>query len=404
MAKRAPSKDSQPAPDAGAGMFAPPAPARAPRAARAVAPPPEESDPSLTYQVPRPTPLGALLGQTQAVARLLEVFASGRAHHAWIFQGPVGVGKCTAAVAFAAMLLDGTTQRSFTGEVAPDPDSHVQALLAAGTHPDLVYIHRQLAAFHPDAKVRERKQTNIPIDVVRHFVLESGMLAPSVRSPGQLAGKVFIVDEAELLSIEAQNAMLKFLEEPPPGTVLILVTNYPERLLATVRSRCQRVPFVPLDERAMQAWVNRATRDQSLSLGPQDQWLLGVCAGSPGHVLEAQRTGLGAWWGQLGARLDFAISGKHSPELGTLLAKLTDDWAKEYVAQRPAASKESANRQAADWMLRVLAWRTRAGLLQRPGAMLARIDAITDADAELGRNVSATMVFEKLAAKLAAAG
>lgn len=345
-----------------------------------------------------------MLGQDRAVRVLGDAMASGRVHHAWIFHGPSGTGKFTTALSFASHLLDPTTQASFTGEVAPDPDSRVQGLLRAGTHPDLTVVNRETARFHEEKSIRDRKQTSIPIDVVRQFVLEPGSLSAQV-PPGGAAARVFIIDEAELLGAPAQNALLKFLEEPPARTVLILVTSNPELLLPTIRSRCQRVAFAGLPADAMQKWLRARTVETTPA---QREWLFAFSNGSPGAFLRAFETGIHAWWTRLEPLLAQAELGRHVVELGPLMHELTDGWAKAWVESHENASKEAANTAAAEWMFRVLAWRLgdrlRAAMKSGDGVevVLSQLSAVSAAEAELDANVSLQFVMEKLAAEVAA--
>src|SRR5690606_4650358 len=120
----------------------------------------------------------------------------------------------------------------------------------AWPHPDLHVVTKELARYSEDRSTRERKLTQIPVDVLRTELIE-----PVYRAAQMGHGKVFIVDEAELLNDAGQNAMLKTLEEPPAGTTIILVTSIQDRLLPTIRSRCQRVAFVPLPDSVVSRWL-----------------------------------------------------------------------------------------------------------------------------------------------------
>src|SRR5690606_31622066 len=120
-----------------------------------------------------------------------------------------------------------------------------------------------LAAYSEHDATRRAKQRNIPLAVLQEYLIEPAQLAGSGRS-GAIASKVFVVDEAELMrsgSNEGQNAILKTLEEPPAGTIIILITSREEALLPTIRSRCQRVRFDSLSDADMQAWLDRAERE-----------------------------------------------------------------------------------------------------------------------------------------------
>lgn len=349
---------------------------------------------------PPPRPLGELLGHDRALGVIYATVKSERVHHAWIFHGPPGVGKFTAALGFAGLLLDPTTAAGLDGTPAADPESAVSRLLAAGTHPDLHVVVKELARHHDDADVRNRKLTSIPTDVLKQFVLEPGVMGATLRHDGQ-ASKVFVVDEAELLNTQGQNALLKFLEEPPPRTVIVLVTSAEEQLLPTIRSRCQRVYFGPLSVAEMKAWMKRSGFDAAPS---EKEWLLAFADGSPGAVKSAVEVGLAAWRTRVGPLLDAARAGKYSPELGPAMYELVDVWAKKWVDDHDNASKEAANRAGADWMFRLVASDLRRWI--RGGAdeaVLASVDALRQAESEIDANVNPLFVFEKLSSELAAA-
>ncbi len=354
--------------------------------------------------VQAPIPLASVLGQERAVSILERAIRSRKVHHAWIFEGPFGIGKFTTALAFAAMLLDDTTSEGLGGQLAADPDSRTQVMLRHGSHPDLIVVRKELAAYSEEAKVRSKKHTEISIDVVREFMLSTGWQAAQVARADALAAKVFIIDEAENLNGHSQNSLLKFLEEPPPRTVLMLVCNNPETLLPTIRSRCQRVGLSPLSNDEMKTWL----KGSGLELDPaQHRFLLDFASGSPGSVKVCHETGIGEWWQRLDPLLAQAQQGKHVVELGPLMHELVDGWAKARVEESPQASKEAANHAAAAWLLRLLAWeyqsklRGRGATPQRMEQALAAIDAIREAEAEVDANVNTLFVFDKLAAVLA---
>jgi DNA polymerase-3 subunit delta' len=174
--------------------------------------------------------------QPRAIAILRHALRSGRPHHAYLLDGPEGVGKELAGRALAARLL------CEDGRLAPDADAcgacRSCRLLATGNHPDFHLIHRELKRFHPEAAVRARQGLVLGIDLVRHF-----LIVPASNAPTLGRARVFLLREAERMSEDAQNALLKTLEEPPGRSRLILVTSAASRLLPTIRSRCQRIPF-----------------------------------------------------------------------------------------------------------------------------------------------------------------
>jgi DNA polymerase-3 subunit delta' len=162
----------------------------------------------------------------QPRARAALVAALGSPGHAYIFRGPRGAGKAAAARAFAAELLtDG----------APDPDdARRRALLDPSPHPDLAWL-RPPGAQHLVEDVRE------------------SVIRASSLSPAEGRRRVFVIEEAEDLRDESQNALLKTLEEPAPYAHILLLTAEPAALLDTVRSRCQTVRFNTLPLAAVEA-------------------------------------------------------------------------------------------------------------------------------------------------------
>ena len=190
--------------------------------------------------------------QDRALSIVRRALASGRTHHAYLFEGPEGVGKELAGRALAARLM------CEASGVAADADACGECracrLFASGNHPDFHLIDRELHKLHPDKTIRAGKGLFLVVDVVRHFLIE-----PAANTPSLGRRRVFLIRDAERMNEGAQNALLKTLEEPPGSACLILVTSSAERLLPTIRSRCQRVPFdlLPPDfvERQLQVLV-----------------------------------------------------------------------------------------------------------------------------------------------------
>ena len=193
-----------------------------------------------------------IIGQDTALAQLQRMAVGDRRPHAFLFAGPEGVGRGTTAVEFAKVLLcENPTQRPNASRLHDLPDDFPLTqgcgacrscrTIAAGACPDVNLVHRRLARFHDDPKVRGRVMQDLGIDVIRQFVI-----APAQRASATGRGKIFIVREAELMSVPAQNALLKTLEEPPEGVTIILTATSAAELLPTTRSRCQTVRFGPL--------------------------------------------------------------------------------------------------------------------------------------------------------------
>ncbi len=350
-----------------------------------------------------------LIGQDRAIGVLRASIAADRVHHAWVFAGPRGVGKRTTAEAFAAVILDPSSAPNLAGEIEPDPASETQRLIAAGSHPDLHIVTKELAAFDDDPKVRSQKQTTIAKAVVEKRLIEPVALAPSIRSNAR-ATKAFIVDEAELLDTHVQNTVLKTLEEPPPGSVIVLVTSQERRLLPTVRSRCQRVAFRALTDEEMEAWRARHAPEATA-----DQWraALRFAEGSPGRALEALETGLAEWAIALNPILADVEAGRFPVSGGAELAGLMENWARAWVARGEKAggqpSKDAANRLAMRYLVALLSgWSRswiRGGLEIDAGLALRRArtaELIADAERNAATHVNTIFVLDDLLARLAA--
>lgn len=343
-----------------------------------------------------PLALRDVLGQSHAVELLRAAMRSGRVHHAWVFHGPEGVGKFTTALAFAAAVLDPATDPH--DDRTPDPDSQVQRLLAAGAHPDLHVVNKELTPFSRDASVRGQKQRTIPFAVAEEFLVEPATRTRNLHEPS-LVGKVFIVDEAHLLGRDAQNLLLKTLEEPPEGTVIILVTPAEEELLPTIRSRCQRIPFLPLSDVDMREWLRRG----GAAIDPEHEaWALRYAAGSPGVLNRVIEGNLTAWHEALAPMLADADRGKFDLAIGATMAKLVDERAAAMVARNPSASKEAANVAAAADMLRLVADHHHGAMRasRRPEVRARAVELVAEAERQIERNVPLAFVFENLAAQL----
>lgn len=197
------------------------------------------------------------IGHEQIRARLRDAAQRNRLAHALLFTGPAGIGKALVALELAAGLLCERGAEGPCGECA----GCVQA--RAGTHPDFVRV----------SLIGGRKE--IGIDAVRQ--LKRAMLMRAVSGER----KVGVIDDADRLSIAAQNALLKTLEEPPHGAVLILITASVPALLPTVRSRCQLQIFHPLTTAQVAAVLSST---QGIDAHEADT-LATNAQGSPGYAL-----------------------------------------------------------------------------------------------------------------------
>ena len=192
--------------------------------------------------------------------RLDRMVEDGRTPHAVLIDGPGGWGESLLASHFVLRLL---------GE-GPGADARTLA------HPDLRWV--------------EPEDATVKIEQVRDLI--GFMFQTAVRS----GTKAAVLERADRMTINAANAVLKTLEEPPPGSHLVLVTSAPQRLPATVRSRCQRVAVHAAGREAAAAWLRERGRD-SPEVGP----LLVELGGAPYRVLEALEQDEKPIWGVLEA-------------------------------------------------------------------------------------------------------
>lgn len=182
-----------------------------------------------------------ILGQEVACAQLKRAHAHGRLSHAYIFDGPRGVGKMTTARALAALLLCDTPEdNDACGRCA------ACAQLDSGTHPDCISVA-------PDGK-------SIKIKQIRDL---RARLSNTATYGGYT---VVLIDEADTMGIEAANAFLKTVEEPVGPTCFVLVTTQADRLPDTIRSRAQLVRFKPLSEAVMLRLLGRDDTDARLAV------------------------------------------------------------------------------------------------------------------------------------------
>ena len=197
-----------------------------------------------------------ILAQDGAIYQIQQAWTSGRWPHALLLTGPDGVGRRSLALAVGAMLLCSqsvdvpASTLAATGHEALVPLGSLRQacghcpdcrMTAAMTHPDLHLVYKELARYHDDEKVRHQKMQELGIPVIRQFLIDQ-----AGRASSRGRGKVFIVLEADLMSVEAQNSLLKTLEEPPRGVTLLLIAESAQQLLPTTVSRCTQVRLGPL--------------------------------------------------------------------------------------------------------------------------------------------------------------
>ncbi len=202
-----------------------------------------------------------VIGQESAVKILKSAVLKRKAASAYLFHGPSGIGKRLAAVNFAKAL--NCTAAEGDGDACGRCPSCRR--IEGGTHPDVM-------------EVRPEKGV-IRIDEIRN--LEEALSLSAYEG----SFKVAIVDEAHLMKIEAANAFLKCLEEPPAGSVIILVSSASERLPDTIRSRCQAIGFKPLSGKEMAILLEGKTGPDKKKNKNTLQALISLSMGRPGLII-----------------------------------------------------------------------------------------------------------------------
>ncbi len=172
-----------------------------------------------------------ILGHEQIISNLQTAARTGQVSHAYILNGPEGSGKRMLAEAFAMLLQCGSP---VDGEPCMECVSCRQAM--SGSHPDIIYLTHE--------------KTVISVDDVRRQIVRDADIMP-YRS----RFKVYIADEAEKMNQQAQNALLKTLEEPPSYVVILLLTTNADALLPTVLSRCVRLNLKAVDDARIRAYL-----------------------------------------------------------------------------------------------------------------------------------------------------
>lgn len=200
------------------------------------------------------------LGFESQEQQILDLYDSGQMPHALILSGPQGIGKATFAYRVARFLLkngiknNDSDQGGLFGEALPSEaltsldvlkDEPTFSQVAAGGHSDFLTIERQI-----DPKKGTRK-ANLDVDTARK-------VAPFLRMTASNAGwRVVIIDDTDTMNRNAQNALLKILEEPPKNTLLILITHRLGAMIPTIRSRCRTINCHPLSEENMRTLLTK---------------------------------------------------------------------------------------------------------------------------------------------------
>lgn len=223
-----------------------------------------------------------VVGNEMAKEILLRAYERGKLSHAYLFTGPEGVGKFLLAKEFAKLLACESPIRE--GRIDSCGVCRSCRMVEARTHPDVRFIEprRATAAFGAESVGEEIGEgATISIGQVRELRGDAGL------RPYMAKWKVYIIRDADRMTPEAGNSLLKTLEEPNPGVVIILTTANPSGLLPTIVSRCQEVLFrsVPVGE------VESLLMERHPSLRPSQVALVALLSGGrPGEAIKWAET------------------------------------------------------------------------------------------------------------------
>ncbi len=212
-----------------------------------------------------------LVNQEEAEAFLLNAYKANTLHNSYIFAGPKGIGKATLAYKFARFLLSAQDdkQSSYTS-LDTSPDTQVFKQIESGAHPDFLSLEKGYNKTDT-AKIIKAIKAGKPLDQeeIAEFKKSSVIKIDEVREVNDFLAKsaalggyrVVIIDSIDDLNQNSANAILKILEEPPKKTVLILISHNPNSLLPTIKSRCAKVFFKPLEEPIVASLLRRYLTD-----------------------------------------------------------------------------------------------------------------------------------------------
>jgi DNA polymerase-3 subunit delta' len=331
----------------------------------------------------------SIIGHTAALGALERALASDRPPHAWLFSGPEGVGKAAVALEFAAALnCIGAPDVRPCGECRSCRDT------LAGRHTDVELVapggicdepdHRD----HPDSRDLRICQ----IRRVEHLL---------ALSPYSARRRIAIIDAADTLHVEAANAFLKTLEEPPTGSVIILLAEREDRLPETVLSRCRRLAFAPIERATIErtlaergatpedaetiaaaaagrlGWALRALEDPGLL---QERAQMLDAAVRIAHAGRAERFG----WARDAAGRDAAVRERYLREIG-----VWEGWWRDVLLYAAGGAEGATNPDRAAIL-------SEEGKLYRAGEIVTFLRSLSQTREHLYANVDPQLALENL--------
>ncbi|MDH3454062.1 MAG: DNA polymerase III subunit delta' [Desulfuromonadales bacterium] len=317
-----------------------------------------------------------ILGHERQKEILRRALANGRLAHAYLFSGPDGIGKRLMALALARAVVC-LEQRGC---------GHCQACRKID--------HQN----HPDLHMLEPDGNSIKIEQIRTFQRELNF------KPLEAPRKICLIEQAEAMTVGAANALLKTLEEPRGDTLLILLSAQPNRLLETIRSRCQPLPFTRHPNSRIQAELEKQLGIESTEshvLAALSEGSFKKAFGKDRELYLEQRrellktlTGLSS--GSILPILDFA---EQLAADKTILPDILEIFQAFYrdvlMTLQGRGDEELVNLDLKDKVRRVSGRETAA-------TILAKLDALIEVRRQLDRNVNRQLAMEVLLLRLVA--
>ncbi|HZK81767.1 MAG TPA: DNA polymerase III subunit delta' [Humisphaera sp.] len=329
-----------------------------------------------------------IFGQDNAIGWLAQSYLADRLPHALIFAGPVGVGKATTTRALGRLFLcDHPTNDKSCGMC----DSC--RVMDAGNHPDFHVITKELIRYHD--KTGKSKGISLSINVIRPELID-----PAGRKAVMGRGKVFVIEQAELMNPQAQNALLKTLEEPAGRTLIILLTDQPSALLATIRSRCQTVQFGALDETRVREELIARAIDPAVAADAA-----ALSRGSLGVAMKWIEDDVIVPARQLIGMIDQLFAGRRPDDLPGWFKAAADAYAAKQLERDELSSKDQATREGLTLYLLLAGEHIRRRMADGSPdddleSACSAIDALAQAETFLDSNVNVSLIFQQLAMKL----
>lgn len=344
--------------------------------------------------------LADIFDQPHAVQALARALRHRRLPHGLIFAGPSGVGKATTARALANTFLCPRPVEGASADDLPRPCGQCDACRVsnAGSHPDYRVVVKELIRYHD--KSGKSKGIELSATVIKAELVEPANLTPTLGW-----GRVFVIEQADLMTREAQNALLKTLEEPIGRTLIILLTDLPSMLLPTIHSRSQMLRFGPLPASRVDAELRARGVESAMA-----EAAARLADGSLGLALKWIDDGVVPSGRELQQVLEQLFAGRPlDVDLPTWFKSAAEKYANRQLQHDPLGSKDQATREGLALYLKLASDVFRRGLSRTddPGALERACDAIESlvrAEQYLDANVNIPLIFQQLQLSLARGG